>query len=293
MDEVRAVGRAKVNLFLRVLGKRDDGFHEIESVMQTVELVDELSMKRAPSTSVSFEVEAALSGSVPSSPDLVEKAIGIFKENVGGTQAAQVHVTKRIPIGAGLGGGSADAAAALKGMAALSGADVPESLLMEFAAQVGSDVPFALVGGTAHARGRGEVLSPLEAPEMWWVLVMPGFEISTAQAYEDYDASSPNLAGPADELISALRSGDIRTVGQLLSNDLETVAMKPHPELGEIKSQLLAAGALGVVMTGSGPTIAGLWGSEGDANVAAKQFREGTRTAVVRSCSIGARVLLN
>lgn len=291
MDEARVVGRAKINLFLRVLGKRDDGYHEIESVMQTVDLVDELSMKRAPSTLVSFELMTGLSGPVPSQPDLVEKAIGIFNENVGGTQAARVHVTKRIPIGAGLGGGSANAAAALKGMAALSGADVPESLLMELAAQVGSDVPFALTGDTALARGRGEILTPVKAPEMWWVLVMPGFEISTAQAYQDFDASSPIDSGSSDELVSALASEDLSAVGQLLSNDLEDIATRFHSELPRIKKSLLKSGALGAVVTGSGPTVASLCRSEGHARAVLDQVRPALRSVVARSTLVGAEII--
>lgn len=291
MDEVRVVGRAKINLFLRVLGKRDDGYHEIESVMQTVDLVDELSMKRAPSTFVSFEPMAGLSGSVPSQPDLVEKAIGIFNENVGGTQAVRVHVTKQIPIGAGLGGGSADAAAALKGMAALSGADVPESLLMEFAAQVGSDVPFALTGDTALARGRGEILTPVKAPVMWWVLVMPGFEISTAQAYQAFDASSQVESGSCDELVSALASEDLSAVGHLLSNDLEGVATRFYSELHEIEESLIKSGALGAVVTGSGPTVASLCRSEAHARAVVKQVKPSLRAVVARTTSAGAEIL--
>lgn len=291
MDEVRVVGRAKINLFLRVLGKRDDGYHEIESVMQTVDLIDDLSMARAASTSVSFEVVAGLSGSVPSSPDLVEKAIGIFNENVGGTQGAHAHVTKRIPIGAGLGGGSADAAAALKGMAALSGADVPQTLLLDFAAQVGSDVPFALVGGTALVRGRGEILTPVKAPEMWWVLVMPGFEISTAQVYENFDGVSRAESGSSDELVSALASGDVSAIGQLLSNDLEAVATKFHPELIEVKKAVLAAGALGAVITGSGPTVAGLCNSKVEAQRLLDVVSPKLRAVVVRSATTGVEIV--
>lgn len=226
--KVRVIGRAKVNLWLHVLGRRPDGYHEINTLMQTIEWCDELEMERSHATSVEFE-----SGPVPDRPDLVERTLEIMN------QTAAVLVRKSIPIGSGLGGGSADAAAVILG---LGGSP-------EIAAQVGSDVPFALQGGTALATGRGEKLSRVECPQLWWVVGVPDFSMSTAEVYD--------LAAPG--------------AGDPIRNDLEDAAFKLAPSLRPLKDEMVSAGAIRAMMSGSGPAIAGLCRDEEHANQLARR----------------------
>lgn len=259
---LRVLGRAKVNLALCVRERRQDGYHELETVMQTVDLADELSMQAAPSTSVSIAWAAGLAGALPASPDLVERALSLVRDAAGRGEAA-VRVVKRIPMGAGLGGGSADAAAALVGMQALLGEGLRAGIAAEIALRLGSDVPFAMRGGTAVARGRGEALTPVgTGRDLWWVLGIPPFRLGTAEVYRRYDEIAGHRA-PAGEpetgsLVAALESEDPGEVARWLSNDLEVAAFDLAPSLSGLKEAVARAGALGAVMSGSGSAIAGL-----------------------------------
>lgn len=270
--EVGVLARAKVNLFLSVLGRRPDGYHEVETVMQSVDLFDEVDVCRADVTTVSIEWAPGLSGPMPAAPDLVEKALGLFAEATGREAEAEVRVVKRIPIGSGLGGGSADAAAALLGINELL--DRPASLaeLEEICGRVGSDVPFALRGGVALATGRGEMLSPFSCPaSLTWVLAMGEAGLSTAAVYRRRDELPPARGRDSQELTDALAAGDLRGVGASLHNDLEEAALSLDPSLASRKQALLDAGALGAVMTGSGSAVAALCRDESHAREVARR----------------------
>ncbi|MBW3589211.1 MAG: 4-(cytidine 5'-diphospho)-2-C-methyl-D-erythritol kinase [Actinobacteria bacterium] len=266
MDRVEMSAPAKVNLFLRVSGVRDDGYHEIESVMQTVSIFDRLVMERVPVTRVSFDTAAL----APEPPDLIEKAIGVFNETVGGTQGAEVRVDKQIPIGAGLGGGSSDAAAALMGIDRMMGGLTPPKLLSEIASQVGSDVPFFLNGGTALVSGRGEIVKSLPSLEAWWVIGVPDLSMSTEEVYAAFDRFGSSQGPSLQEFLDALSTGEVAEVGGLLHNDLEVAAFDLQPELRDLKEEMHGAGALGAVMTGSGSAIVGLCRDEEHANAVSK-----------------------
>jgi 4-diphosphocytidyl-2-C-methyl-D-erythritol kinase len=253
-EVVRLAARAKVNLSLRVLGPRSDGFHEISTVMQSLEWFDEIEMKRAPKTKVTVEWGSGLSGALPEKPDLVERTIGIIDQTLGGTQAAEVRVVKNIPVAAGLGGGSADAAAAILGMNVLTDHAMSPELMLEVAAQAGSDVPFALVGGTAFARGRGELVERLEHRPLWWVIAVPDFSLETAAVYERWDEMRTSSSRDAQVPTSQA----VEEIGRFLTNDLESPAFEMKPSLRGLKDEMMKAGAIGAVMSGSGPAIAGL-----------------------------------
>lgn len=292
--EVGVLARAKVNLFLSVVGRRPDGYHEVETVMQSVDLFDEVDVGRAEVTTVSIKWAPGLSGPVPAAPDLVEKALGVFAEATGREAEAEVRVVKQIPIGAGLGGGSADAAAALLGINELL--DRPASLpeLEEMCARVGSDVPFALRGGVALATGRGEMLSPLSCPAcLWWVLAMPEAGLSTASVYRRRDELPPAPRGrDSQELTDALGAGDLRGVGASLHNDLEEAAFSLDPSLASRKRALLDAGALGAVMTGSGSAVAALCRDESHAREVARRVApEFARVEVAPGAARGAETV--
>lgn len=293
MSEVNVIGRAKVNLFLRVGTLRSDGFHEVESVMQSIDWFDEISLERASASEVEISWHAGHEGEIPQEPDIVARALAIVNENVGGTQAARIWVSKRIPVGAGLGGGSADAAAAILGMNELMGRVMPARLMMEIARQVASDVPFALQGGTALATGRGEKVSAEPCPsDLWWVIGIPAFALATRSTYEKFDEVGRVNARDSAPLLDALKLGDVEEAAKHLHNDLEEAAFSVQPTLRDYKARLSEAGVLGAVMTGSGSALAGLCIDESHASAVAKAVEDVfSRVEIARSARRGAEIV--
>lgn len=274
MHKKRAItvrAHAKINLTLTVLGRRADGYHELESVMQQLALHDELAFAPA-GPGIALRVEG--DPDVPADErNLVVQAALLLAEAAGINPAVRVALRKRIPSSAGLGGGSADAAATLAALNAMWGLGWPLSRLMELAARLGSDVPFALLGGTALARGRGEILERLPSPgRLGVLLVKPPFGVSTAAVYAAYDQQSYAPGPGAGPLVAALRAGRADLVPELLYNDLEKVTLAMHPVLRRLKERILAAGAAGALMAGSGPTLFGLFASREEAAGAAAAF---------------------
>ncbi|MDI6710730.1 MAG: 4-(cytidine 5'-diphospho)-2-C-methyl-D-erythritol kinase [Bacillota bacterium] len=262
---------AKVNLFLSVVGRRPDGYHELESVMQQLAMHDEMAFSpAAPGISLAVEGDP----DVPADErNLVFRAAATLAEAAGIKPAVRICLRKLIPSSAGLGGGSADAAAALAALNGMWDLGWPLSRLMELAACIGSDVPFALFGGTALARGRGEVLESLPSPGALGVLlVKPPFGVSTAAVYAGYDEQDFPPGPGAGPLVEALRAGRADLVPGLLYNDLEKVTLAMYPVLSRLKERLLAAGAAGALMAGSGPTLFGLFPSRDQAAGAAEAF---------------------
>jgi 4-diphosphocytidyl-2-C-methyl-D-erythritol kinase len=293
VKQVRLVARAKINLFLEVLALREDGYHDIETVIQSIELSDEMTIRRSSLTEVVITLAEEVAGPIPESPDIVERAVGILNQMVGGTQAAEVRVLKRIPIASGLGGGSADAAAAIAGMNVLTGGQIPDETLMDICLQVGSDVPFALRGGTARATGRGEILEAIDSPQtLWWIVGIPPFSLRTSEVYRRFDELPPPGRRDSQKLVDALASGDVRGIGAPLHNDLEAPAFDLRPELLSLKESVLKAGVLGAVMSGSGPAIAGLCLEREHANeVAGRLSSHFHRVEVAASAPRGAEVI--
>lgn len=247
---------AKINLFLRVLGRRPDGYHEVSTIMQTVDLCDEVEIQAAAITSVTFDSEFG----EPTRPDLVERAIDAMRSRLPSPQAFEAHVLKRIPMGSGLGGGSSDAAAAITAVNQLTGAPLTAAALADIASAIGADVAFFLQGGTAIARGKGDDVEQLGCPQpLWWVIAMSDEGLSTADVYRRYDEmNSPSGPEKPEKLVEALGAGDVGAIGSCLHNDLEVAAFDLRPELAGLKSDLLALGAAGAVMTGSGAAVVAL-----------------------------------
>ena len=246
---------AKVNLVLEVLGKRDDGYHEISTVMQAVDLFDRLTVEVADTIS--------LVTSDPALPtdggNLVVRAARLLREEAGVTAGARIRLDKQIPIAAGLGGGSSDAAAALWALNRLWRLRWPTQRLRGLAERLGMDVPFFLGKGRALATGRGERLAPLPATGgLALVLVNPNFPLSTRDVYQRVPTGWSAEPAGARRMAAALRSRSARQVAGALTNNLETVVEPMVPAIGRMKAALLAAGALGAVMSGSGPTVFGV-----------------------------------
>lgn len=248
---VKALARAKINLSLDILGKRSDGYHELESVMQSVTLADELIFRPAA------EVSLTVSG-----PDLpvdenntVLRAARRLQKAAGGTRGVEILLRKRIPPGAGLGGGSADAAAVLVVLNRWWGLDLPLPALAEIAAEVGSDVPFCLTGGTALVRGRGERVTPLPPlPAVRILLAKPPVSVATAEVYRRFQAETAGRRPETEKIITAVKNGRIQELTDAWGNLLEKVTFGLLPGLAEVKKWLQSYG-LPVLMTGSGPTL--------------------------------------
>ncbi len=266
----RAILRAhaKINLYLKILGRRPDGYHEIESVVQTVSLHDSLEFETADR----FELEVDPPALPANRDNLVWKAAEALLEGRP-ARGARIVLRKRIPIGAGLGGGSSDAAAALVGLDRLWGQGGGEERLRKIAAGLGSDVPLFLVGGTVRVSGRGTEVDPLvDLPSAQLVLVHPGVPVSTREIY----------AQVQEPLTPRVKTGSIPAFGKdspgslegwvRLGNDLESIAGRFCPAIREIKERLLLAGASAAAMTGSGSAVFGLFGTQDDASRAAKEM---------------------
>lgn len=274
---------AKINLGLKILGKRPDGYHDILSIFQTVDLCDELTL--SDESGPGFECE---SPTVPRGPDnLVLRAERVLASAAGEMKPIRYTLRKRIPVGAGLGGGSSDAAAALRGLGRIYGGGASnESVLSVCAEKLGSDVPFLLKGGTAVVSGRGELIRPVDWPfDFTYVIVYPGFGVSTAWAYgrvNSYEESGGEYASLVRGLAGA-RSGGDEFIRALL-NDFEKVVFPAYPELGGIRSMLLKGGAAAALLTGSGSSLFGIFDEPEMALLCADTVRErGLSAWVVRA----------
>jgi 4-diphosphocytidyl-2-C-methyl-D-erythritol kinase len=245
---------AKVNLALEVLSKRADGYHEIATVMQTVDLSDWLTLEDAD-TPVLLTSAAGLPADAT---NLALRAAVALREAAGVDRGVKITLDKRIPVAAGLGGGSADAAAVLVGLNRLWGLRWPGPRLADVAVTLGMDVPFFLRGGAALATGRGDVVEPLVGGGLALVLVNPRFGSSTAEAYGRVTPDMLTDGRRVKSVVEALQSRRTARVATSLYNGLEAAVAPHHPEIGRMRAALLAAGALGAVMSGSGPTVVGV-----------------------------------
>jgi 4-diphosphocytidyl-2-C-methyl-D-erythritol kinase len=250
---------AKLNLQLAVGPPRGDGYHDLVTVFHAVSLFDEVTVTPADRDEITVTGEGA--DRVPAdSGNLALRAVAAFRAAVPGVAGTvQVRIAKRIPVAAGLAGGSADAAAALVACNELWDAGLSQTQLVEIAARVGSDVAFALLGGTAVGRGRGERLTPALAPSTpyHWVLAFADGQLSTPEVYATLDRLRADGAAEPDldaALMSALRLGDARLLGRALSNDLQQAALSLFPGLRKTLAAGLELGALGALVSGSGPT---------------------------------------
>lgn len=270
---VRVRASGKINLALRVGPRRADGYHPLATVFQAVSVYDELEVRRAAPGSFPVTVTGAQAALVPTGAgNLVVRAARLLAAEFGRPEllGAEIAIRKCIPVTGGMAGGSADCAAALVGLAHLWDLDVTPDELAELGARLGADVPFALVGQTAYGVGRGDDLIPvLSRGSYHWVLALADFELSTPAVFARFDELNPDAAPvpaePPAELLEALASGDPVALGRVLVNDLQPAALSLRPELGRTIEAGLDAGALAAVVSGSGPTIAFLAGSEASA----------------------------
>ena len=275
LNKVTIKAPAKINLTLDVIGEKPDGYHELRMIMQTIDLCDELSIAHTGSPKIELTMDKELPEPINVEENLIYKAAKLLQKQYQLPFGFQIHLKKNIPAAAGLAGGSADCAATLLGINHLCGLSLTKDELCELGVSLGADVPFCIRQGTMLSEGIGEKLTPLpDLPPLWVLLIKPDFSISTAYVYQNLHwkrlAYHPNTVGAAD----AINRRDVIGLAKTLSNVLETVAFPEHPELPEIKDFFLQNGASGSLMSGSGPTIYGLYQDEILANIACKTAQE-------------------
>ncbi|MEW6138682.1 MAG: 4-(cytidine 5'-diphospho)-2-C-methyl-D-erythritol kinase [Thermodesulfobacteriota bacterium] len=265
MKRLRARAPAKINLYLKVLGARDDGYHELETVFQAVDLQDELIIEEGSGPAVL---------DVPGFPDLeaesnlVVRALRWLEAECGSPLPVRMRLTKRIPVAAGLGGGSSNAAAALLGISTLYGLGLQGEKLLKGAASLGADVSFFLFGGTAVGEGIGERITRVHlSTDYGLLLVNPGFQVSTAAVYREY---SESLTGALTQgtVWNSLRK--LRRVEDILHNDLQAPAETLYPMIAEARATLVGEGLPKALMSGSGPTVFGIGDSDRLAHIEAR-----------------------
>ncbi len=252
MKSLRVQTPAKINLFLQVLGIRPDGFHDIQTLFQAIDLDDELIIAKGgaePTLQVPGFRE------LESDHNLVMRALRWLEAHTGRELVVRMTLSKKIPVAAGLGGGSSDAAAALKGLSLLFDLGLPEEELARAALELGADVPFFLKGGTAVGEGIGERLTTVTLPfDYELILVNPGFPVSTGSIFREF---SKNLTGKALEGKLWMRIREGRSVEDLLDNDLQSVAEVLHPQIRGVRDLMEKSGVRKTLMSGSGPTVFG------------------------------------
>ncbi|SHG42722.1 4-diphosphocytidyl-2-C-methyl-D-erythritol kinase [Thermosyntropha lipolytica DSM 11003] len=254
---------AKVNLFLDIKGKRDDGYHEIQTVMHLIDLKDEI---RISLRDEGIRVRCSEPFIPQGSENLAYKAAAIFSEKCGIRKGVEIYIDKKIPAGAGLGGGSSDAAAVLKGLNNLLACNVPHEELALWAAEIGSDVPFFIWERTALAEGRGELISPLKRENLLhMLLVKPDFSVSTPEAYRNFKKEEVKMSRDLKAFLAAWENYDIISIAENMINVLEMPVIKLYPEIAGIKDDLKRAGALNALMSGSGSAVFGIFREEKEA----------------------------
>lgn len=244
---------AKINLSLDVLGKRQDGYHELEMIMTTIDLADRIELELLEEDTI---VISSHSRYVPNDErNLAYKAAKLLKDRLGVKKGVEISIEKHIPVAAGLGGGSSDAAAVLRGLNKLWDLRLSLDELAALGLEIGSDVPFCVYGGTALAKGRGEILTPLPPPPRCWVvLAKPSIGVSTGEIYKQLELD--HIVHPnTKEMAEAIKNNDYRKMCDLVGNVLESVTLKKYPEVSTIKKDMARFGANAVLMSGSGPTV--------------------------------------
>ncbi|MEV7441377.1 4-(cytidine 5'-diphospho)-2-C-methyl-D-erythritol kinase [Streptomyces sp. NPDC091204] len=288
---------AKVNVQLAVGAARPDGFHDLANVFLAVSLFDEVTATPADTLTVTCEGPDA--DQVPlDRTNLAARAAEILATRHGIEPAVHLHIAKNIPVAGGMAGGSADGAAALLACDTLWGLDTPRAELLDICAELGSDVPFSLVGGAALGTGRGELLTPVAAGAFHWVFAVADGGLSTPAVFREFDRLTADVVVPEPEasptLLAALASGDAEALGAALSNDLQAAALSLRPSLADTLAAGTGAGALAALVSGSGPTTAFLVADQETAEkVAAALEASGTcrATRVASSPAPGATVL--
>lgn len=271
-NDISLKALAKINLGLDVVRRREDGYHEVRMIMQTIHLYDRLDIKRTKESGI--QIQTNLSFLPVNENNLIYKAAKLLMDEFSITDGVSVKLDKRIPVAAGMAGGSTDAAAMLFGMNRLFSLGLTKRQLMERGVQIGADVPYCIMRGTALAEGIGEELSQLPPMVKCPVLIAkPSISVSTKFVYQNLKLDDTTIHPDIDRLIDDIRAKNLYDIAAHMGNVLETVTIPNYPVIDEIKKHMLSNGAVGAMMSGSGPTVFGLFDDEDTAKKAYKAMR--------------------
>lgn len=271
-NDISLKALAKINLGLDVVRRREDGYHEVRMIMQTIQLYDRLDIKRTQEAGI--QIQTNLSFLPVNENNLIYKAAKLLMDEFSITDGVSVKLDKRIPVAAGMAGGSTDAAAMLIGVNRLFSLGLTKRQLMERGVQIGADVPYCIMRGTALAEGIGEALSPLPPMVKCPVLIAkPSISVSTKFVYQNLKLDDTTIHPDIDRLIDDIKAKNLHDIAAHMGNVLETVTIPNYPVIDEIKKHMLSNGAVGAMMSGSGPTVFGLFDDEDTAKKAYKAMR--------------------
>ena len=273
-DRIQLKALAKINLGLDVLRRREDGYHEVKMIMQTISLHDDLEIRRIKTPEI--QVKTNLYYLPTNENNLVYKAAKLLMDEFGIKEGVAIQLKKRIPVAAGMAGGSTDGAAVLWGMNQMYGMGLSRQELMERGVKLGADVPYCVQRGTALAEGIGERLSVLPSmPKCTILIAKPGISVSTKFVYENLHANDlkPEQHPDVDRMIEAMKEKNLDLLCERMGNVLETVTIPAYPVIQEIKEHMMACGAAGAMMSGSGPTVFGIFHSPVQAKAAMKDLK--------------------
>ncbi len=271
-NDISLKALAKINLGLDVVRHREDGYHEVRMIMQTIQLYDRLDIKRTQEPGI--QIQTNLSFLPVNENNLIYKAAKLLMDEFSITDGVSVKLDKRIPVAAGMAGGSTDAAAMLIGVNRLFSLGLTKRQLMERGVQIGADVPYCIMRGTALAEGIGEALSPLPPMVKCPVLIAkPSISVSTKFVYQNLKLDDTTIHPDIDRLIDDIKAKNLHDIAAHMGNVLETVTIPNYPVIDEIKKHMLSNGAVGAMMSGSGPTVFGLFDDEDTAKKAYKAMR--------------------
>ena len=258
MDKIGLRAYGKINLALDVVRKREDGYHEVRMIMQTVKMYDYIQIRKSKENGI--KVYTNLSFLPTDENNLVYKAAKLLLDEFNITQGIEIKLDKFIPVAAGMGGGSSDAATVMIGINKMFSLGLKKNELMERGVKIGADVPYCILRGTCLAEGIGEKLTTLKSmPNCYVVIIKPNISVSTKYVYENLRANELTYHPDIDGMIEAIGAGDLYATAAKLSNVLETVTIEAYPVIADIKESLIEDGALNALMSGSGPTVFGLF----------------------------------
>ena len=273
MKSIQLKAMGKINLGLDVVRRRPDGYHEVRMVMQTVSLYDKVGITVEDEPGI--RITTNLSFLPVNENNIVYKAAKLLMEEFSMDQGVSISLEKHVPVAGGMAGGSTDGAAVLYGMNRLFSLGMGKKRLMELGLKLGADVPYCIMRGTALSEGIGEVLTPLPSmPDCWILIARPPFSVSTRFVYENLHLENVERHPDIDGIVRAIENGDLEGMCARLENVLETVTVKKHPQIQEIKNFMRERGAVNALMSGSGPTVFGIFENERECRSAAEAVRE-------------------
>ncbi|MCI8365516.1 MAG: 4-(cytidine 5'-diphospho)-2-C-methyl-D-erythritol kinase [Eubacterium sp.] len=273
MDSLWINAPAKINLGLDVIRRREDGYHEVKMIMQSIRLFDRLTLAKSKNKGIHLTTNL---GFLPVNEDnLVYKSARLLMDEFNIDTGVSIQLDKRIPVAAGMAGGSTDAASCLLAMNRLFDLKLSDQQLMERGVTLGADIPYCIMKGTALSEGIGEILSPLpDAPDCYVLIAKPGFHVSTKFVYTNLKLDDKTEHPNIDHMIDCIQKNDLQDLCDSMANILETVTIPEHPEIADIKKTMLEQGALGSLMSGSGPTVFGIFDDLDKAKAAKEKCRK-------------------